>query len=272
VLRLLQESRGLASDPAMLRQRLLEGICRLVGAASGSTLLTQVEADGKHYRNLLAISTPTAPTRAVPCDPKLLERCLDAARCRLHTHRTLFGTGHYRARAAHGEPSRTAVTGTRQLHHCLLSPLLPSGGILVTGLILRRDNKQKHPFSRRERLLVELAYSAVGPFDPPDPIFAGSDILQLTPRQYQTLHALFSGQSEKQIGRQMGLSRHTIHHYFKAIYQQFGVSSRGELDAHWLTHASPKLPVTPPRRCFKSPAIPRRDHDLLLASSDRQIL
>ena len=237
VLRLLQESRGLALDPAVLRQRLLEGVCRLVGAASGSMLLTQVEADGKHYHNLLAISTPT---RAVPCDAKLLERCLDAARCRLHTHRTLVGVGRYRASAAGGEPNQTAVTGTRQLHHCLLSPLLPSGGILVTGLILRHDSKQKRPFSGRERLLAELAYSAIGPFDPPEPIFAGSDMLQLTPRQYQTLHSLFSGQSEKQIARQIGLSRHTVHHHVKAIYRQFGVSSRGELMAHWLTHASPE--------------------------------
>jgi DNA-binding CsgD family transcriptional regulator len=32
----------------------------------------------------------------------------------------------------------------------------------------------------------------------------------------------------------MGLSRHTVHDYVKALHRHFGVSSRGELLAHCL--------------------------------------
>jgi DNA-binding NarL/FixJ family response regulator len=51
----------------------------------------------------------------------------------------------------------------------------------------------------------------------------------LSPRMRQTLDRLLAGDSEKQIANHMGLSRHTVHVYVKAIYKGFGVSSRGEL-------------------------------------------
>ena len=51
----------------------------------------------------------------------------------------------------------------------------------------------------------------------------------LSPRMRQTLDRLLAGDSEKQIAIHLGLSRHTVHVYVKAIYRGFGVSSRGEL-------------------------------------------
>jgi DNA-binding NarL/FixJ family response regulator len=51
----------------------------------------------------------------------------------------------------------------------------------------------------------------------------------LSPRMQQTLQRLLVGDSEKQIAHQLGLSRHTVHVYVKALYRGFGVSSRGEL-------------------------------------------
>lgn len=56
----------------------------------------------------------------------------------------------------------------------------------------------------------------------------------LSPRMKQTLDRLLAGDSEKQIARHLGLSRHTVHVYVKALYRGFGVSSRGELLAKFV--------------------------------------
>ena len=60
------------------------------------------------------------------------------------------------------------------------------------------------------------------------------NIRGLSPRHIQTLDRLLAGDSEKQIARHLGISRHTIHVYVKAIYKRFEVSSRGELLARWV--------------------------------------
>ncbi len=53
----------------------------------------------------------------------------------------------------------------------------------------------------------------------------------LSPRLRETGAALLTGASEKQIASQLGLSPHTTHHYVKALYRRFGVSSRAEFMA-----------------------------------------
>jgi DNA-binding NarL/FixJ family response regulator len=68
------------------------------------------------------------------------------------------------------------------------------------------------------------------------------DMPSLSPRMQQTLQRLLVGDSEKQIARQLGVSRHTIHVYVKAIYKGFGVSSRGELLARFVD--LPSFPVS----------------------------
>ena len=55
----------------------------------------------------------------------------------------------------------------------------------------------------------------------------------------QTLERLLAGDGEKQIAYQLGLSRHTVHVYIKALYRGFEVSSRGELLAKFIQ--SPEL-------------------------------
>jgi DNA-binding NarL/FixJ family response regulator len=56
----------------------------------------------------------------------------------------------------------------------------------------------------------------------------------LSPRMEQTLRGLLSGESEKQIARDLSLSRHTVHVYVKALYREFAVNSRGELLARFV--------------------------------------
>jgi DNA-binding NarL/FixJ family response regulator len=65
---------------------------------------------------------------------------------------------------------------------------------------------------------------------------------KLSPRMQQTLERLLVGDSEKQIAHQLGLSRHTIHVYVKALYRGFCVSSRGELLARFVQ--APTFPIS----------------------------
>jgi DNA-binding CsgD family transcriptional regulator len=59
-------------------------------------------------------------------------------------------------------------------------------------------------------------------------------IADLAPRHQKVLSHLLAGGSEKALADQLGLSRHTIHEYVRAIYRKFNVNSRSELMAHWV--------------------------------------
>jgi DNA-binding NarL/FixJ family response regulator len=58
---------------------------------------------------------------------------------------------------------------------------------------------------------------------------------RLSRRQRQTLRHLLEGDLEKQVAAKLGVSRHTVHVYVKALYKHFGVCSRGELLAKCLS-------------------------------------
>jgi DNA-binding NarL/FixJ family response regulator len=60
------------------------------------------------------------------------------------------------------------------------------------------------------------------------------DVEDLSPRLTQTLDALMTGASEKQVALQLGISHHTAHQYVKMLFRRFGVSSRAELMAKCL--------------------------------------
>lgn len=62
----------------------------------------------------------------------------------------------------------------------------------------------------------------------------GPDVRQLPPRLRQTLDLLLVGDSEKQIAGKLGISRHTVHVYVKALYKIHEVASRGELLARFV--------------------------------------
>ena len=59
--------------------------------------------------------------------------------------------------------------------------------------------------------------------------------LHLSPRLRQTLARLLAGDSEKQVARHLALSKNTVHVYVKGLYRHFGVNSRGELLAKFVS-------------------------------------
>lgn len=87
-------------------------------------------------------------------------------------------------------------------------------------------------FDRREVRLIELFHEELTRLigstlsdGRGDPFFG------LSPRLAQTLGCLLNGDNEKQIAVRLGISRHTVHDYIKALHGHFGVSTRGELHA-----------------------------------------
>jgi DNA-binding CsgD family transcriptional regulator len=86
------------------------------------------------------------------------------------------------------------------------------------------------PFSEAQHRLVRLLHAELGRLWKRDAIKHTSDPnSELPPRLQQTLEALSNGASEKEVSVQLGISRHTVHNYVKALHQRLGVSSRGEL-------------------------------------------
>lgn len=74
----------------------------------------------------------------------------------------------------------------------------------------------------------------------------GRDVDRLSPRLRQTLERLLAGNSEKQIALTLHISRHTVHVYVKNLYKRFGVNTRAELLAQWVSGATRRTPRPPP--------------------------
>ena len=92
-----------------------------------------------------------------------------------------------------------------------------------------RDRAVFRLFLEEARALssTALTVDATGPF------------ADLSPRAREVLAALVEGDGEKQIAARLGLSRHTVHDYLKALHRRFGVSSRGELLAAYRRSVRP---------------------------------
>ena len=92
------------------------------------------------------------------------------------------------------------------------------------------------PGARKRHLLARFLHMLGGPHGAAAPGGPGTPTVPgLSPRVQQTLRRLLAGDSEKQIAGRMGVSPHTVHVYVKALYRHFGVCSRGELFARFVT-------------------------------------
>jgi DNA-binding CsgD family transcriptional regulator len=95
-------------------------------------------------------------------------------------------------------------------------------------------------FTRRERVLLREVQAATVPLmggplaRPGEPSPA-----DLPPRVRQVLRCLLEGDGDKQIAARLGLTRHTVNQYAKAIFRHFGVESRAELLARWVRRGFP---------------------------------
>lgn len=72
------------------------------------------------------------------------------------------------------------------------------------------------------------------------PLIPATPLPHISPRLKQCLHGLLQGDSEKQIARKLGISRHTVHIHVRKLYVVMNVSSRGELLARFIGRELPE--------------------------------
>lgn len=113
----------------------------------------------------------------------------------------------------------------------------------LARVIDRAPRPGEDPIAFKRRLLAEFCRLLGGRIAPPPPRphparTVGAD---LSPRLSQTLACMLSGQSEKEAARSLGVSRHTVHVYVKALYRRFEVNSRSELLARFVS--SDRIPA-----------------------------
>ncbi len=119
------------------------------------------------------------------------------------------------------------------LAYFLLTVYPVTSSVMSTIGIHRAQGKPD--FSDRDKAIVHVIFRQVdwlhrhGTNEP-----AGNLTVQLSPRQRQVLVHLLDGASKSEIAEKLSLSFHTVSDYTKAIYKHFSVSSKGELQAHFL--------------------------------------
>jgi DNA-binding CsgD family transcriptional regulator len=123
------------------------------------------------------------------------------------------------------QPKRSIYGGRNFILSQIALPHL--GTVDQLGLHHAWGNK---PFGESAHKLIRILHSELGRLWKRDAIRRAQDPnSDLPPRLHQTLEALANGASEKEVSIQLGISRHTVHNYVKALHERLGVSSRGEL-------------------------------------------
>lgn len=244
LLQLTNQVHNLSADPVARKESLLHGLCQLFDAKLGLCTIGQFDPrttqhtvvsltcsydnDGKVPASILHYVQATEP--ANPIFASLYTRFgrqpskpLVCLREDIISDAAWYASPHVR-HARH--PSG--------LDHCIFSLLPLAGTHLVATISLNRAWNSNGPFLTSQCQLLETIHSEMAWIYRSDLPFASAEISDLSPRQQQTLQYLLAGSSEKQIATKTGLSRNTIHHYVKALYRRFGVSSRSELLVHWV--------------------------------------
>jgi DNA-binding CsgD family transcriptional regulator len=238
--RLIGECRDLGSDPALWHRRMLEGLCRLVGAPQGSggegrwlgppnlVVVTSAFEFGMP-RNVREMYASYHRELGPGGDP--IFRALWRRRGRLLTvtrRQVVPDAAWYRSISYDRYFRPTGVDqGLVSVY-----PVGADGSIQVIAL-QRAIGEQD--FSPRQRRVAGFFHAELGRL-------IGRALVSdteaspgnLPPRLRQTLACLLEGDSEKQVAARLGLSPATTHQYVTALYRKFGVQSRAQLLAHAL--------------------------------------
>jgi DNA-binding CsgD family transcriptional regulator len=238
--RLIGECRDLGSDPGLWHQRMLDGLCRLVGApvAAGG--------EGRWVR-------PHSPIEVISA----FDAGLDARGRALYmvSLREVGPDGDPIFRALRHVPSRHVIRTRQQLvpdgawyrsaiwneyqrpigiDHQLTSLYQVAADGLIDVVGLHRACGER-AFSPRQQQLLSFFHAELGPLIGRSLVSAGEPSPDtLSPRLRQTLACLLEGDSEKQVAWRLGLSPATTHEYVTALYRHFRVQSRAQLMAHAL--------------------------------------
>ena len=238
LLRLAGEVTELPSDKVVRRTHVLHGLLSLVGGRSAVAVEMALPEEGSFARAGTVINVnygSEAEARLSemylvhnePADP-VLPGFL-AAR-----GQTLTMTRNVDDATYHRTDHFNIVRRPFDIDHSLYCRLtLPGGGDLAVGI-------QRCPgdpaFGERDKALVHLLHTSA------PHVYAGMrqhppELDRLAPRLRPVLRYLLQGDAEKEVAAKLRLSRHTVHRYTQAIYQQLEVHSRAELLAKYARQA-----------------------------------
>jgi DNA-binding CsgD family transcriptional regulator len=239
VCRLVGECRDLGRHEEQWRQHSNEGIARLLGAraSNGGKINWQRPLGIIHFESSVvtgftgseaAVFAPYMRERDPRQDPifanlgKVRGRVVTRCRQELVADRAWY-------RSVSFNDYRRVVG----VDHCIYT-LCRLRDENAYGLIGLHRAVGDPPFVVREARLLQLFHEELGRLIGTD-LECDSEATRLSPRLRQTLDCLLNGDSEKQVATRLGLSVPTVHQYVTALYRRFGVSSRGELLARFIS-------------------------------------
>lgn len=247
VFRLVGEARELGADPGRWRPHMVESLARILNAEVVVSSEIHVRADDRAGSlRILDFGWGFDQGRQLwRIETERQETSLDSYWLAVQPQEQREARGRDAIVPIH--PARKVYGGTK----FILSqfPLYHIGAVDQLG-VHRAWGHQ--PFTPADHRLLRLLHLELGRLWTQDILRRASDpTSDLPPRLAQTLAALRAGRSEKEVSIELGISRHTVHNYVKALHQRLGVSSRGELLAKASESEStfvPKLSVhLPPR-------------------------
>jgi DNA-binding NarL/FixJ family response regulator len=236
--RLIGECRDLGKDPALWHQRMLEGLCRLVGAP------VAVGGEGRWKR-------PQLPAEVISAfDAGLDSRGHDLYMAYqrelgpkgdpiFHAMRRLRGRHVVRSRrqlvsdvAWYGSAAWNDYRRPIHIDDQLTSVYQVCDSDAVSVIALHRQAGER-ALSPRQQQLLGFFHGELGRLIRRSLVSAAEPRPDtLAPRLRQTLACLLEGDSEKQVAWRLDLSQATTHEYVTALYRHFGVQSRAQLMAH----------------------------------------
>lgn len=225
--RLIGECRDLGVDPALWQRRMLEGLCRLIGAPAaaggegrvGVISVFDTGFDASGHERLMAYTHELGPQ----ADPIFCALQHVPGRLVTRTRRQLVSNAVWYWSAAFNDYHRPANVDDQLTSVYQVS----ESGVSVISLHRALGEGE---FSPRQQRLLGFFHGELGPLigrslaSDTDPALEG-----LSPRLRQTLACLLEGNSEKETASRLGLSQATTHQYVTALYRHFHVGSRAQL-------------------------------------------
>jgi DNA-binding CsgD family transcriptional regulator len=249
VLRLVGECRDLGDDPAAWQLHLFKTLGRILGAGlatsgemegllAGRAVFRNAEFWGweNGFKPELYFQVLTAVMKD-PSDSLLINRGADRLRQEAGAALTRTDLASNAEWEVSADCKLARLVGVS--HPIASFQMLPGADDLLSALCLWRAAGERD-FTPRERVLLREVHAAIvplvgGPLARPGQPSPTS----LAPRVRQVLRGLLAGDGDKQIAARMGLTRHTVNQYAKALFRHFGVQSRAELLALWVRRGFP---------------------------------
>ncbi len=233
--RLIGECRDLGRDATLWHRRMLEGLCRLIGAEAATggggrwsrphrdiepIFAVDVGLDSRGHELYMAYMRELGPGG----DP--IFRALQHVSGGLvtRTRRQLVPDSVWYRSPAWNDYRRPIDIDNQ------LTSIYETSDADIVGVIALLRPPGEREFSPREQRLLSFFHGELGRLIGCSlASFTETSPDQLSPRLRQTLACLLDGDSEKQIADRLGLSHATIHQYVTTLYRHFGVRSRAQL-------------------------------------------